>query len=42
MVEDLDQWQALVGFVDEDFVDQVLVVVREPGLVPNLPSHDLV
>lgn len=42
MVEDFDKGQSLVCFVDEDLVDKVLVLVGQPGLEPDLASHDLV
>lgn len=42
VVKHLDERQPLGGLVDQDLVDEILVLVREPRLESDLASHDLV
>lgn len=42
VVEYLDKGQSLCSLVNQDLIDEILVLVREARLEPDLPSHDLV
>lgn len=42
MIEDLDKRQPLICFINEYFIYQILIFLRQPWFKPDLASHDLV
>ena len=42
MIEYFDQWQSLICFVYQNFVNKVFILIRQTGLESDLPTHNLV
>lgn len=42
MVKHFDQWKPFIRLVNQYLIHQILVLIRQSRLEPDLPSHDLV